>query len=430
MTKYPESLSQLSAPFLNHILKQRNIIRKEASVEKFHYQLLQGGVHYSVARVFLEYNNDDVGCPRSVIVKMIHDKNMTTSEKLKTFMKKKFPMIPFFKDVEDIIARLNSYEIELRFYRNMATELTIPTPKCYFNHEDYYNVYFFICLEDLSDYVIGQPDGFSFESSKEILKNVAQFHYSFWNNPHFSKNGNHVWEHGGYWFGEKEMDHTRSIEMSWNKSLENIGHLLSSELINKIPDLGKKLESASNFVTESVHNFQPRTLVHGDYKISNLFFDSRLNRVYTIDWQWLGKGNAATDVFYYIYTSTFSFYKKENENRTEEIEELLRKYPYYNPLEMELIYCYWSELIKNGVNQTEYPFEQFELQYMMNVIYFTMFCIRQKYYWMKPEDIERYKTNKTDGLHLRSIEHIEQLLSRCHTFLDHINRDSSTQNII
>lgn len=36
----------------------------------------------------------------------------------------------------------------------------------------------------------------------------------------------------------------------------------------------------------------PKTLVHGDYKVSNVFIDKRTNdhEVYAIDWQWFGAG--------------------------------------------------------------------------------------------------------------------------------------------
>jgi len=287
---------------------------------------------------------------------------------------------------------------------------------------------FFICLEDLCDFVFGQPNGFTYEESKEILKNVANFHSFYWNKPFFSKERTKfIWEYGGYWLGQKEMDFTLSITKSWANSLDNIGSLLSEEVYSIVKDLGKRLEDESEFITHCVHNTQPRMLIHGDYKISNLFFDPDQHRVYTIDWQWLGKGNGATDISYYIYTSIPIFYKKENSSNA--AEEYLQIYPYYNSIEMELILSYWTTLIKNGIDQKEYPFEVFEQQYIVNVLYFTIYCIRHKYSWMKLEDIEKYKEDVVDGLHLRSIEHIEQLLVRCCTFLDNLNRDLLNRNI-
>jgi thiamine kinase-like enzyme len=426
--KYPDSLQSLSAPFLNEILKSKKVIPLYANIVNFRYKLLQGGVHYNVARVELEYSKEEEGCPSSVIIKMIH-KKMNAADKIKMYLKKKYPRLSLFKETEDLISRLNSYEIELKFYRKYASELPIPTPKSYYNYEDYYNVYFFICLEDLSDHVVGQPDGFSYEVSKEIMKNLANFHTSFWNKPYFSQERTkHIWEYGGYWLGEKEMDYTRSLDTSWNRVLENIGCLLSREVLTRIQDLGRRLEEESNFITHCVHNFQPRMLIHGDYKISNLFYDPDANRVYTIDWQWFGKGCGATDISYYIYTSIPPFHKKEN--KSDESEEYLNSYPYYNSVEMELILSYWTTLIKNGIDHDEYPFEVFEQQYIVNVIFFTIFCIRQKFFWMLPSDIEKFKSDVVDGLHLRSVEHIEQLLVRCNTFLDHLNRDLLKNNLM
>lgn len=55
-------------------------------------------------------------------------------------------------------------------------------------------------------------------------------------------------------------------------------------------------------------------MVHGDYKISNLFVNVDKSKSYTIDWQWMGGGCPATDVAYFIYTSTV---RKKNEKNTD-----------------------------------------------------------------------------------------------------------------
>jgi len=191
------------------------------------------------------------------------------------YLKKNFPKLPFFREAQSLISRLNSYEVELKFYRNYAEEIKNPTPKCYYNYEDYYNVYFFICLQDLTKYEIGQPDGFSFDASLEIVKNIAEFHTLYWKKPYFVKKEKmkHIWEHGGYWLGNKEMDHTKSIIMSWDMTLKNLSSVLNPKIILKIEGLGKILEDISQLIYSLVHKFKPRTIIHGDYKISNLFFD-------------------------------------------------------------------------------------------------------------------------------------------------------------
>jgi len=96
-------------------------------------------------------------------------------------------------------------------------------------------------------------------------------------------------------------------------------------------------------------------------------------------------------------------------------------YQYFSKVELDLMLTYWNTLIYNGVDKNEYPFELFEQQYITNIIYFTIFCIRQKYSVMTPEDIEKFKSRNIDGLHLRSRSHIEQLLDRCNTLIDVLN---------
>ncbi len=59
-------------------------------------------------------------------------------------------------------------------------------------------------------------------------------------------------------------------------------------------------------IADLFNGLQPQTLVHGDYKVSNIFIDKAKKedpQVYAIDWQWFGVGNPALDVMYFIATS-------------------------------------------------------------------------------------------------------------------------------
>jgi aminoglycoside phosphotransferase (APT) family kinase protein len=50
-----------------------------------------------------------------------------------------------------------------------------------------------------------------------------------------------------------------------------------------------------------VHELVPRALLHGDFKLSNVFVGARNGRVFAIDWQWLGGGCPAADLAYFVY---------------------------------------------------------------------------------------------------------------------------------
>lgn len=84
-------------------------------------------------------------------------------------------------------------------------------------------------------------------------------------------------------------------------------------------DIGEKLYSRLHLIRKLFSSLNHQTVIHGDFKISNVFisktdatnssrksakgFNVDKKYVYGIDWQWMGFGNAALDIAYFIATS-------------------------------------------------------------------------------------------------------------------------------
>lgn len=93
-----------------------------------------------------------------------------------------------------------------------------------------------------------------------------------------------LWHRGGYWIGDKEgAREKRSIATSWSKTLRNFLEHLNLNNIDQIElhKLGDLLQNNLPLIVQSTSN-KTRTLVHGDYKISNLFIHNRTHFVNTI----------------------------------------------------------------------------------------------------------------------------------------------------
>jgi hypothetical protein len=158
----------------------------------------------------------------------------------------------------------------------------------------------------------------------------------------------------------------------------------------------------------------PKTLVHGDYKVSNVFIDkrSRDHEVYAIDWQWFGigikkilgkfsdfcKGNPALDVMYFMATSVHG-----------------------SQLEMqkELLKSYHAALLSNGV--TDYPFKTFYKQFQLCFVDFFVYTIVAKWSNMLPKDFEKYQRKQKDGLHLRSFKHMKHIVECSEQYLNELD---------
>lgn len=120
-----------------------------------------------------------------------------------------------------------------------------------------------------------------------MLRNLAKLHASFWESNQLSTMK--LWHRGGYWIGDKEgAREKRSIATSWAKTLHSFrGHLNLTDLDQQeLDSLGEVLQKNLPLIVQSTSD-RSRTLVHGDYKISNLFIHNRTQFVNTIGTYWI-----------------------------------------------------------------------------------------------------------------------------------------------
>ena len=161
--------------------------------------------------------------------------------------------------------------------------------------------------------------------------------------------------------------------------------------------LGSILESKLNDIASAFSNLEMHTLVHGDYKITNIFVEDNQtdSSVYVIDWQWFGVGNAAIDVTYFIATSIH--------------ESVIEK-------SFELVQYYHKILSENGIL---YSWEQFWEAYKICWIDFFIYTVVGKWSNMQQNDVKLYKQEEKDGLHLRSYAHMKRLITQTEHFLSY-----------
>jgi thiamine kinase-like enzyme len=183
------------------------------------------------------------------------------------------------------------------------------------------------------------------------------------------------------------------IRKAWNVTVENFYHELQISESSK--NFGSVLESRLNDITLVFDNLQPRTIIHGDYKMSNIFIDrnSTESKIYAIDWQWCGIGHAATDLVHFIATSVHEDTIKDS---------------------LELVRFYHKILIDNGIS---YSWEQFWQAYQICWIEFFIYVVIAFWSTMQPNDVELYKKEEKYGLHARSYPHMKHLLTQTEIFI-------------
>jgi len=171
-------------------------------------------------------------------------------------------------------------------------------------------------------------------------------------------------------------------------------------LVLKLNDEISLLKDKLNYMENEFKTLSKKykTLCHGDFKISNLFVrnpsPNRDGKVYVIDFQWFGYGNGLLDAVYYLYTSL----------QTEDLSKI-----------PELLDYYYNEICKHGIN--DYEKDEFLHHADIILVDFVVYVICSKWSTMTPTDIKQYEIKVKDGLHLRSIPHMELLLKHANRLI-------------
>lgn len=338
----PGTPEQITGDWVNAVLRRTGMIGdSEAASIQVQVVGAETGFTSSVARVELSYDKPGTEGPRSLIVKLPspHRRNRA------------------------VLEMLNVYEHEVRFYREIAGSLAVRVPRCYFGVIEAQSFSglrralrvlikaaparltsllamslvlllsvrvrrFVLLLEDFDGTTQGdQLAGCTAEQAAGPLRALASLHATFWETSgvaHFN------------WLpvagrGSKLM--LSGFRRGRAAFLQRYGQLLapeSSEVLVWLEDHGDDL-------LDYFREF-PMTVVHGDYRLDNLFWadSSTPGSVAVIDWQGIHRGPGVTDLAYFLASSLSPEVSDQDEAR--------------------LVCLYHEELRQNGVEG--YPLEQ------------------------------------------------------------------------
>jgi hypothetical protein len=184
------------------------------------------------------------------------------------------------------------YEREVLFYRDVAPKSQAYTPKVYFAAIEGAN--FSLLLEDLSAYELGdQVTGCTLEQTQGGIDWMASHHASLWGrtedplfeflpvvSPSYSSEGL-----------------TQGCAFGWDPMVQLFGHVvpphiaaLKDRYLAALPKLFEWMASS------------PVTVIHGDFRMDNLFFAAQPGHeaLIAVDWQGSLRGRASQDVAYFL----------------------------------------------------------------------------------------------------------------------------------
>lgn len=201
-----------------------------------------------------------------------------------------------------------TYEVEVGFYGELADQLPVRRPACYWTGFDPAAAAYGVVLEDLAPAEQGdQMRGCLVEEAALSLDELALLHAPLWGHP--ERLDGYAWLRRGS--GTTSPGIGSFLEILLPGFLERYAGRLTPEVLALIERAVPKFASAPP--AEG-----PETVVHGDFRNDNLMFGGE--RVCVLDWQTVSIGHAVADVSYFLGGSLLPDDRRAHER------ELLERY--------------------------------------------------------------------------------------------------------
>jgi hypothetical protein len=188
---------------------------------------------------------------------------------------------------------LRSYEIEVRFYQQLAPDLPIRTPHILHSDIDIATASFVLLMEDLAPARQGdQLAGCSVDEATIAIDELVKLHAPRWGDP---KLADFDWLH-------RDPEASRvfllgMLPVFWNGFRERYADRLG----NDVHEAGEALFAHLERYLSS-NDDESWTVVHGDYRLDNLLFAGAAGGapIAVVDWQTCSHGPGLNDVAYFI----------------------------------------------------------------------------------------------------------------------------------
>jgi thiamine kinase-like enzyme len=263
----PKRIEEISAQWLENVLKGSLFT---GSIESLTYEPVEGGYTGLNYRVFL--STRDQG-PLTIFVKFPVGNSYNT-------------MSASNMDHFQTIAR-----DEIRFYREIAPEIQLPTPRCLFSAYDDDNS--LLILEDLGNGRLSSNRAELKEDQlAQIADSMASFHRHFWQDPRLESMD---WIRTRFSSPRNRDEEIRSFQNSSRVFVNRFSSHLSTEQLRVINEIASEYPRLKTAVASP-----PLTLTHGDWTPANLVWKESETRAYVVDWAGICRGSYLWDVIKFL----------------------------------------------------------------------------------------------------------------------------------
>ncbi len=287
MRPLPKSPSEITKTWLTAVLQNSDILPPSVEVIDIGRTPIgeRGGMVSEIEFLSITYSDSTKDAPQSLVVKF-----------------------PTTNEINRQIAEdFGVYHREVRSYLEIVPRSPSSSPKVYLaDIEDKSN--FVIILEDLSQYRLGdQVIGATIEETALGIDELAKLHGSFWGQV---QNRNYDWL-PRFSNSQNALNMVEGAKASWDPTVEKFDQYLPSKFLkvkdrffSALPILQGRLDSG------------PITVIHGDFRLDNLFFGQRPEQhpIVFVDWGVPLRGRGMVDVAYLMSQSTQTKVRRTHEH--------------------------------------------------------------------------------------------------------------------
>lgn len=228
------------------------------------------------------------------------------------------------------------YEIEHRFYDELAHDIGMRTPHCWYTAGDVGAGRYVLVLEDIAHLDrVDQMDGLDATRTAAVIEVLAATQARWWNDPSLAERG---WIVPGV--GDAIRVYGDIMAASFPAFADAVKDVVDPEDLQRTE---RFIEQYGSFIDDN--SDPPTTLTHRDFRVDNMHFDG-LDPV-VFDWGGLAYGLGAYDLAYFLGGSVDSAIREIH------LDRWLRKYH--------------EHLLRNGV--TDYPWTQFRDDLNVGALY-------------------------------------------------------------
>ena len=321
MASIPRTVDEIDASWLTAALHDNGVL-KDTAVTVVAAEPLGVGTGFlgQLGRLRLTYDRPDVSAPPTMVAKL--------------------PSLdPGGRQVSQLF---QFYDREVRFYRALDRRLPLRVPRCYASAADADAGDYLLLLEDFGHLPIGDDAaGCSAVEAEVAIRGLARLHRAFWESPELARLD---------WIPMVNAPVHHMTEPAYAGCLEPFLKSFGDALSPTMCDITERMSGRIIPLLDAGSRV-PRTLIHGDYRLDNLFFEG--SDVAAIDWQIACRGQGAFDVAYFLGGCLDPAVRRGEEMR------LLRL---------------WHELVTEG-SQPAYPFEEAFTDYRRSILYCNVYTV-------------------------------------------------------